>query len=202
MPRRLIHALSPPPISHRLLGFFSRLSCVNNQQDSIRTLLEFAVLREPQFGRADRQSERPGGSANTRNARMAKPGEKSRRGEYERGRENEIMREGERERVRVRHMRKNATSWCPALLIAGVLQKPLFGSRGISEGPGRDAGHLPAAPAVRAAKIRRQVSDKGPHLHIFRQDRESPRSRSLPNRRSTTCPRTGDAATRCRDMRS
>jgi len=34
--------------------------------------------------------------------------------------------------VRAAYVRKNATSWHPALLIGGVLQKPLFGSRGIS----------------------------------------------------------------------
>lgn len=52
--------------------------------------------------------------------------------------------------------------------------KALIWVTGHFEGPGQDSGDLPDAPAIRSAKIRRQVSDKGPHLHIFRQDRVEP----------------------------
>lgn len=63
--------------------------------------------------------------------------------------------------------------------------KALIWVTGHFEGPEQDSGHLPVAPAVRSTKIRRQVSDKGPHLHIFRQDRVEPGQ----NRRTVTSPR-------------
>lgn len=63
------------------------------------------------------------------------------------------------------------------LLVAGVLQKPLFGSRGTFGRAGRSvpavsdttrpgSTDLLAIHATLAAKISRQVSNKGPHLHI------------------------------------